>query len=60
MARWTVSIGDEVAIVIERTADGDVAIDIPSGKRVIADRATVEDFRLKLGAAISIGGDSHD
>lgn len=54
MARWTVSVGDDV-IVIERTADGVVVIDIPSHRPVPADRAAVQDLRLKLGAALVDG-----
>lgn len=57
MARWTVSVGDEDIIVVERTAAGDVAIDIPSHRPVIADRQSVEDLRLKLGAALGIESD---
>lgn len=57
MARWVVSIGDEI-IVVESTAGGDVVIDIPSREPLVANRAAVEELRLKLGAAISTSGDS--
>lgn len=53
MTRWTVSVGDDEVIVVERTADGDVVIDIPSRRPVVASRREIEDLRLKLGAAIS-------
>jgi hypothetical protein len=56
MARWTVSVGDDV-IVVERTPDGAVVVDIPSRKPVVADRSQIEDLRLKLGAAIADSGD---
>lgn len=52
MPRWTVNVGDEDVIVIETAADDEVFIDIPSRRPVRADRRTVEDLRLKLGAAI--------
>lgn len=55
--RWTVSVGDEEIIVVERTAAGDVVIDIPSHRPVVASRSEVEDLRLKLGAAIADPGE---
>jgi hypothetical protein len=58
MARWTVSVGQDDIIVVERTGDGTWVIDIPSKRPVIADRAAVEDLRLKLGAAISDSGET--
>lgn len=57
MARWTVSAGDEDIIVVERTADGTVVVDIPSKRPIPVDRAQVEDLRLKLGAAIADAGE---
>jgi hypothetical protein len=59
MSRWTVQFGEDV-ILVERLPDGTVVVDIPSRRSVRSDRAAVEDLRLKLGAAISNGGDSHD
>lgn len=56
MPRWTVSVGDEDTIVIERTADGRVEIDIPTHRPTRATRAEVEDLRRKLGAAIADEG----
>lgn len=58
VARWTVSVGDEDIIVVERSADGTVVIDIPSKRPVPVDRAQVEDLRLKLGAAIADAGEA--
>lgn len=55
MPRWTVNIGDDV-LVIERTGET-VTIDIPSGAPIRANRADVEDIRLKLGAAIADTGE---
>lgn len=55
MPRWTVSIGDDV-FVIERT-DGHVVLDIPSKQPLVADRAQVEELRLRLGAAIADEGE---
>lgn len=57
MARWTVSVGDDDVIVIERSADGILVIDIPSKRPVPVTRAQVEDLRLKLGAAIADTGE---
>lgn len=57
MPRWTVSIGNEDIIVIERTPDGLVVIDIPAHRPAPATRAEVEELRRKLGAAIADPGD---
>lgn len=55
MPRWTVAVGETEVIVVERTDDGLVVIDIPSRLPVVADRVAVEDLRRKLGAAIVDG-----
>lgn len=57
MARWTVNVGDNEIIALERTDDGHVIIDIPSGGPLVASRPEVEDLRRKLGAAIADEGD---
>lgn len=57
MSRWTVSVGDDI-IVVERSADGIVVIDIPSRRPVPVTREQVEELRLKLGAAIADAGDA--
>jgi len=56
MPRWTVSVGDDI-IVVERTADGDLIIDIPTRRPVPVSREQVEELRLKLGAAIADSGE---
>lgn len=52
MPRWTVVVGENDIIALERTDDGLVVIDIPKSP-VVADRSAVEDLRRKLGAAIA-------
>lgn len=62
MARWTVQFGEDAkdVIVVERDPNGTLVIDIPSHRPivadVVADRAAVEELRLKLGAALANGG----
>lgn len=55
MARWTVQFGEDV-IVVERNPNGTLVIDLPARRPIVADvvvdRAKIEDFRLKLGAAL--------
>lgn len=53
MPRWTVSVGNEDVIAIERTPAGLVAVSIPTRREVIATRDEIEDLRRKLGAAIA-------
>lgn len=57
MARWTVTVGPDDVIVVERTGDGTWVIDIPSRRPVLVTREQIEDLRLKLGAAIADPGD---
>jgi hypothetical protein len=56
MPRWTVSVGSDEVVTIERTPAGLVAISIPSRREVIATRDEIEDLRRKLGAAIADEG----
>lgn len=56
MARWTVSVGDDI-FVVERT-DGHWVLDIPSKKPLVADREQIEELRLKIGAALADEGDA--
>lgn len=58
MARWTVSVGDDDIIVVERSADGVLVIDVPSKRPVPVTREQVEELRLKLGAAIADEGET--
>lgn len=56
MSRWTVQMGSDDSIVIERTGAGLVAISIPSRREVIGTREQIEDLRRKLGAVIADEG----
>lgn len=58
MARWTVNVGENDVIAVERTPAGLVAISIPSRREVVATREEIEDLRRKLGAAIADEGAS--
>jgi hypothetical protein len=51
MTRWTLPVGD-YELVIEKQDDGQVRIEIPSGRPLLASRLEVEAIRLRLGAAL--------